>query len=131
MAGGNLRDGSYYAHKSCCGGGAGSVSGAGYKSDGAKSTQNGECGTGGLLVVYSEKLVINSGSLFSAVGSKGGSCVGGGGSGDTGSAAAGGGGSGGGSINVFAKEISINSGNVSSNVRVSGGAGRNGIWSNL
>lgn len=105
---GSLVDGSYSTYKSCSGGGAGIEGGIGAKSSGAKSTENGQTGAGGLLVIYVNNLVLNSTGQFVSEGSNGGGCVAGGGSSDYGSAASGGGGSGGGSINIFAKKITNN-----------------------
>ena len=105
---GSLADGSYYSYKSCSGGGAGIEGGIGIKSSGAQSTENGQTGAGGLLVIYVNNLVLNSTGQFVSEGSNGGGCVAGGGSGNNGSAASGGGGSGGGSINIFAKKITNN-----------------------
>ena len=120
---GRLKDGSYNVFASCAGGGAGVPPGPAAKSAGARSAQIGEIGTGGLLIVYSKKLVISNGSLFSAEGKKGGGCVGGGASGNGRSGSAGGGASGGGSINIFIEEIEILEGTISSYIKVSGGTG--------
>lgn len=120
---GSIVDGSYNTRKSCAGGGAGAIAGAGVKSNNAVSTQNGETGTGGLLVIYANEITINTGSLFSAEGKKGGNCVAGGGTGNYGSASSGGGASGGGSINLFAKKINLLEGTIESHINVQGGIG--------
>ena len=128
VSGGNgaLKDGSYNYFRSCAGGGAGSPAGAAAKSAEAKSSQNGETGTGGLLIVYTKNLVVNNGSLFSAEGKNGGGCVAGGGTGNSGSGSSGGGASGGGSINIFMEEIKISEGTIASYIKVSGGTGGSG-----
>ena len=120
---GSLADGSFYAYKSCAGGGAGIEGGKGVKSSSAKSTEDGQTGTGGLLIIYTDALSLSSTSKFTSEGLNGGGCVAGGGSGTTGSAAAGGGGSGGGSINIFANQINDNNIDMNSIYSTIGGSG--------
>lgn len=119
-------DGSYYTNKCAAGGGAGAVVGIGKKSSGGVSTQNGTLGTGGLLMIYAKDLVINNGALFSAKGAKGGNSVAGGGSRFYGSGSGAGAGSGGGSINIFMQTITVEEGEISEYINVSGGVGGTG-----
>lgn len=99
------------------GGGAGNPGGRGRYASGYNTALDGESGTGGLIIIYTNK-ISGSGS-FIAEGSKGGS------------GNHGGGGSGGGSINIFTKEplenpiYSVAGGTSKSN----GGKGGNGTFS--
>jgi prepilin-type N-terminal cleavage/methylation domain-containing protein len=101
------------------GGGAGNPGGTGVSGSGSSSSNlnpayNGQTGTGGLLIVYSN-IIVNNGSITSN-GSNGGSGTVGGGS------------SGGGSINIFYKSNLTNgtlltSGGIASGASYRGGAG--------
>lgn len=106
-AGGNAL--SNYSTGHYAGGGAGNLGGSGSYNGGYYAPYNGEIGTGGLLVIYSDNLTNNG--IISSDGSTGGP-----------SPHAGGGSSGGGSINLFIKNNISGSGTTSS-TSVAGGNG--------
>jgi hypothetical protein len=87
------------------GGGAGNPGGVG---------RPGGNGTGGLLIVYADSILVNSGGSIRANGANGGAGSSGG---------AGGGGSGGGSINLFYSNSYLNSGTVAATAGSGGGGG--------
>lgn len=119
-------DGSWYAHRSAAGGGAGAVAGIGVKSKDAIRADAGGTGSGGLLIICSEKLVLKQGSKITASGAKGGDAIGTQETGNGHSAAAGGGGSGGGSINIFTNDIETAQGDsIATFLNVNGGRRRN------
>lgn len=128
VIGGNgaIHDGSYYINRCSAGGGAGCNPGTGRKSKDAISCNNGNVGTGGLLIVYAKNLNLNTGASFISTGQKGGNAVAkkGNNTSTEGSASAGGAGSGGGSINIFMENITLaQNTTISSYINVAGGAG--------
>ncbi len=130
---GAIHDGSYDIFRCATGGGAGCNPGEGIKSRDAISCNNGNIGTGGLLVIYAKDLNIGTGASFVSIGQKGGDAVAkqGDNTSTRGSASAGGAGSGGGSINIFIENITIpQNTTISSYINVSGGEGGIGSGGN-
>lgn len=91
-----------------------------YGAGGINRNYDGQNGTGGLLIIYADKIEINTGATISSNGKNGGSL-----NSNLSYKCSGGGGSGGGSINIFYKDSYNNSGSI----RANGGTGGTGEYS--